>query len=330
MPNQILNRFLSGLRPGAAQQFANLTAFPLFAENGQGPAYLTLAEALAAGLLTMKELGEGGSVPQLVAVNAADLAVLVLDGEELVGAKQNRSLNATLLLAPHSETVIPVSCTEAGRWASRSRHFGDSGEFVPQQVRARKMASVSQGLKHGRNYASDQSDVWASIQGLSDGLGRHSATSSMREVVEQERARLSECARAFPLQDGQRGLLVAVDGAIRSLDWVSRPEAWARLHDRVVRSHALSADTTAGTNAPTAPDEASALEFLRRAATATLTTRPSVALGTDVRLESNEQLGAGLLHDETIVHLYLLRRDSGHGPHGTGAAFDLSLDRDAL
>ena len=34
------------------------------------------------------------------------------NGEELVGAKQDRILNTTILVASHSTIVIPVSCVE--------------------------------------------------------------------------------------------------------------------------------------------------------------------------------------------------------------------------
>jgi hypothetical protein len=44
-------------------------------------------------------VSEGGSVPHLLFINDAMRPVLLLDGEELVGAKQNRVLNLTVLAA---------------------------------------------------------------------------------------------------------------------------------------------------------------------------------------------------------------------------------------
>ena len=38
----------------------------------------------------------GGSVPELKVINKAEIPILLLDGEELVGAKQNRVLNTTM------------------------------------------------------------------------------------------------------------------------------------------------------------------------------------------------------------------------------------------
>ena len=67
---------------------------------------------MAAGTLQVTEVDESGSVPELLATNTGDEMVLLLDGEELVGAKQNRILNITLLAPAMQDTVIPVSCVE--------------------------------------------------------------------------------------------------------------------------------------------------------------------------------------------------------------------------
>ena len=69
-------------------------------------------EALAQRALVITEIAESGRVPELKVVNNSRHNILLLDGEELIGAKQNRVLNVTILLAPNSETLIPVSCIE--------------------------------------------------------------------------------------------------------------------------------------------------------------------------------------------------------------------------
>lgn len=47
----------------------------------------------------MTEVSEAGSVPSLRVVNKGERAVFLLDSEELVGAKQNRILNTSVLIA---------------------------------------------------------------------------------------------------------------------------------------------------------------------------------------------------------------------------------------
>ncbi|MDP9437977.1 MAG: TIGR02452 family protein, partial [Actinomycetota bacterium] len=92
----------------------------LFALTG-GPSEedgLTMLEdALEGGSLRVEELDESGSVPELRVVNGGSTAVLILEGDELIGAKQNRVANSSVLVAAESELVLPVSCVERGRWS---------------------------------------------------------------------------------------------------------------------------------------------------------------------------------------------------------------------
>ena len=54
-------------------------------------------------------------MPDLGLDNQCDRPVLLLDGEELVGAKQNRILKLSLPAPAGKPIVMPVSCVEAGR-----------------------------------------------------------------------------------------------------------------------------------------------------------------------------------------------------------------------
>ena len=59
-------------------------------------------------------------------VNRSDDMVFVMDGEEVVGGKQNRIVNASFLIAPKSEVALPVSCVER-RWHDVAPSFGSGG-----------------------------------------------------------------------------------------------------------------------------------------------------------------------------------------------------------
>ena len=71
--------------------------------------------SLERNLILITEVDESGTVPELKVVNKSDTMILILDGEELVGTKQNRIVNTTLLIAGKDTVVIPVSCVEQGR-----------------------------------------------------------------------------------------------------------------------------------------------------------------------------------------------------------------------
>ena len=88
--------YLSKLEFGELQSFKNMGVIPFLTSINGSPKYLTLKQALEKKLLNVKEVDEGGSVPELKVINKAKVSVL-LDGEELVGAKQNRVVNTTIL-----------------------------------------------------------------------------------------------------------------------------------------------------------------------------------------------------------------------------------------
>src|SRR5262249_7480967 len=98
-------------------------------------AYQTLDEALAGDTLEITETSEGGSVPLLKVLNRGNEPVFFMAGEQLVGAKQNRILNTSILAAAQCELMIPVSCVEAGRWRYSSPKFASPGTMSHGKLR---------------------------------------------------------------------------------------------------------------------------------------------------------------------------------------------------
>ena len=78
---------LSQLHLGQAQSFANMTLFPLITARAEAPDYLVLEEALLQQVGQVTEISEGGSVPELAFENNATARVLLVDGEQLIGAR---------------------------------------------------------------------------------------------------------------------------------------------------------------------------------------------------------------------------------------------------
>jgi hypothetical protein len=104
---------------GEGRAFAGLAVIPLFPSEPPALEYVGLDEATARGL-AVSEVDESGSVSALRVKNPLDELVLLYEGEELVGAKQNRILTRTILVAARSALEIPVGCVGPGRWAYRS------------------------------------------------------------------------------------------------------------------------------------------------------------------------------------------------------------------
>ncbi len=291
------------------QHYKNVTAVPLFHTAPETLTYGTLAEALRDGVIVVTEVNAGGSVPDLKVVNNADLSILLLDGEELKGAKQNRVLNASVLLDAHSETIIPVSCTEAGRWGYTSETFSESGYVMPRDLRVNRQRSVSASLNQTHEYRSDQRAVWNDIDRMVEASAVNSPTRAMAEVFEAKKKELDGCLDAFSHVQNQKGLLVFVNEKVVGFDLISRAAAYEVLHPKLVKSYVIDAllQKKSGSRTATLDD---ARTFIKETQSCVEKKFKSAGLGWDYRFEGGTLIGSSLVHDETAIHTAFFRAQS--------------------
>jgi hypothetical protein len=307
-----IQEFFSGIKVGARQTHKNMTLYCLLSATEAHEDFLTLDEALDSDALIISEVSEGGSVPELKVVNKSSRKVLLLDGEELVGAKQNRVLNVTVLVAPESETKIPVSCVEQGRWSYRGKHFWSASNAMSANLRKLKSQAVTTSLRHGDNFRADQGMVW---EGIESQFGRLAAapspTMSMADLYERVADSSDEYLKAFYPVDQQLGMAVLIDGQIAGLEFLARFDAFKKTHSKLVNSYVLDALETkesVGEKASNA-SKPTVLNVLKAAAEARIEKRKSVALGNDLRLESDRLIGAGLAFDENLLQMSIFLKD---------------------
>jgi hypothetical protein len=276
---------------------------PLFPRRDPVAPYITLDEALPLGL-QISETSDAGSVPELAVLNPLDRNVLLYDGEELVGAKQNRILNVTVLVAAGAEVPIPVSCVEEGRWSRRSDAFGSAGHVSHAHLRRRKAEMLAaQPLARGLA----QGEVWDEVRDKAMRMHVASPTHANADTFVAHRARLDELEAAFPLEPGQCGAVLAL-GAELCLDWVSRPEAFAELWPKLRRGYLLDALERLD-GVPTRPERVAG--FLDEVGEAPSTAGPSAGLGSDVRLRGPGVIGSGLRLGDEVLQLSAFSSEDG-------------------
>ena len=306
---------LAELKVGEQISFKNMDLFPLV--NGvEGPVdYLTLDDALAEGFAEVTEVSEGGSVPDLRFLNNGDQPVFLLDGEELIGAKQNRVLNLSILAPAKESITIPVSCVEAGRWAHRSREFSSSSRAHFSQGRARKVASVSASLMERAVPRSDQGAVWDDISMKAERMESHSATDAMSDIFEQYEKNVDQFVERFAAIEGQVGAVFCINGEITAVELFDHPDTFAKLLAKLIRSYALDAIEATAADTIATPGE-TIEHFLNGVAASETVGFPAVGLGEDFRLNDPNIAGGALMVDDTIVHLVAFSRvrgdDEGH------------------
>ena len=293
---------ISSLSVGEPMSREGLTVFPLTAEDRPSLDYLLLADGLREGVVSVREVSQGGSVPDLAVDNRADRPVLIVDGEELVGAKQNRVANLTLLVAAGKTTIIPVSCVEAGRWGYNRRDFGVSERMHYASGRAERYATVQASMRRDGSRRSDQGRVWDSIGETATAMAASSPTGAMGAIFDRHEETLDDYARDISPVPGQVGALFAVGERHVGLDVFDRPETLGAFLPKLVRSYAVDALGRGGDAIKPVPRSA-ARDFLDRLRVGSYDDHPAVGLGRDVGIVADGAIGGALNVDDVVVHL---------------------------
>ena len=295
---------LANLEIGKPKKHGGLCVYPLLGADLGRTAYTLLESALAAGTVTIKEESIGGSVPTLMLTNTGAECVFLLDGEELLGAKQNRIVNTSVLAGPHCTLALPVTCVEAGRWRQDTAQFASGGSHYNARGRQQKVAEVSASLQRTGRADSDQSRVWSDIGDKLQRLAVPSPTAALHDITERYGADLGAYADALAeAVPGQIGAVFALGREIVGADLFDRPQTLAGLLAKLAASYALDALEETSTDAP--PPVPVVAAWLQSAARADARVHPAVGLGRDLRLSGPKLSGAALEYANAAVHLSL-------------------------
>lgn len=299
---KLVHDALATVRLGAPQVHRNLAVFPLLAERHQPPGYVLLDEALSRKLARVTEVSEAGRVPELAFENASAEKILLIDGDELAGAKQNRVVNLSILVGAGQRLVIPVSCVEQGRWSYRSRDFEPANRTLFAKARARKAAQVSQSLRSSGSRLSDQAALWSDVSAKLASFGVDSATEAVGEAYAQRSRDLSAYAAAFRAEPRQRGAVLAIDGRPVGLELFDCAAAFAKYFPKLVESYALDAVETAN-GKDLCPTEDKVRAFIDALVGADTESFAALGEGQDIRLAGNGIAGGALAAEGRLIHL---------------------------
>jgi hypothetical protein len=303
MKQQLLDR-LQTVQVLDAQSSGPLQVFGLRWESVLGLRYRTLDEALAAGDLEVAEVNEAGSVPTMKVTNKGDELVFLMAGEQLVGAKQNRVLNASIMVPARAELPIPVSCVEQGRWGGRTRKFGSSGTMSHGHLRSMMSKHAFASYAREGTPRSHQGEVWGEVSRKLHFLGSASPSEALEQTYDDYHDRLNEFLRRMPVPGECCGMAFAIGGRVAGVDLFDQPATLGKLWPKVVRAYALDAlEQREPTAKPVTCDMVH--DWLHAAGRAEAQPYKSPGLGFDVRLRGEGLIGAGLVVEEQPVHTEL-------------------------
>jgi len=297
---------ISDLSIGKPQSAGVLTMVPLSGNPAAALDYLLIDEALRKKEVVLEEMSEGGTVPEIRLTNFSEKIVLVVDGTELIGAKQNRIVNASFLIPPKSVTKIPVSCVEQGRWNYRGKTFGRSPHHAAHSIRKLNVMHHRETLRSRQGYRSDQGRVWEAVACMSHDMAAPTPTGAMHDVYEQKKSSFEEYVKKIRPVRGQTGAAFLAGGKFAGLDLFDRPATLKNLFSKLLSAVAVEA-MMAGqgrkgeARTKQAPEE-TVRTVLDEIARSLFEKFDPVGVGEDWRYEGKLSLGKALYFNGDLIH----------------------------
>jgi hypothetical protein len=290
--NAVFDQLLAELETGTPIQEGDWSFVPLKTKRRGQIDYLTMLEAVESGLATVAEVNPQGAVADMKVENKGALPVLIPDGLTLMGCRQNRAVNLTILIPAKSTTVIPVSCVEQGRWRPETQTCSPS-EMCDPQLRSAMCRQATEELRACRDARADQHSVWEHVSDVLGSAHAQSPTRAYHAAYSAARPREIACP------EGATGIATIRDGRICSLDLFDKPATLRKLWPRIVRGTIIPA--------PHAERRFSEVTDTRRFL-ATCLSEPqgefaAIGLGTHHRFGVNGSVAAALVVDGQILHL---------------------------
>ncbi len=281
-----------------SQKYENVEAIPIRSDFFGKKDFLTLKKGYEMNLVEIKEL-DHSTVNAVSCKNDSVAPLILIDGDEITGAMQNRIINDTLLIPAKSTVNIPVSCTEHGRWHTRgegeaSRTFEPSLYSANHSTRSRK----SRASYEERDY---QGEVWDSISEFESRSNFKSMTSALNDSYENLKDKQNDYLSKFHIEDGQNGVIFIVNGEIKGLELFYNHSIYKQYHEKLCRSYIIEAIVE-----KKSVDNIDRLEFvkvLENISHSEFKSKKSIGLGDNVKFSNDFGSGSSLVWEDELIHM---------------------------
>jgi hypothetical protein len=310
---RVIESSLEEMVIGKPITYKNLKIFPLTRRVAPKTRYTTLDEAMKKDWLTIREIGSG-DVNFVELKNTGNQTVLILTGEMISGAKQDRMLKDDVIIPPKSKWVrVPVYCVEHGRWVMASPAFKSSGLVVPNALR--QCARISE----------DQAEVWDEIAASQDRLGIVSSTGTAMANYEDEetKEKVAEYTQRFAtlpkLTKNGVGVCVTTGNRIICLDIFASNDLFMKYWSKLLKSYVMDAlhETASTIHKGDVQGLLKALVHARKISIGT------PGLGDLFKIETDFGKGSALIQQAQMVHMDFFPDDGF-----TDAEWRLDMRRD--
>ena len=281
-----------------SQKYENVEAIPIKSDFFGKKDFLTLKKGYEMGLVEIKEL-ENSTVNTVLCKNDSVAPLILIDGDEITGAMQNRIINDTLLIPAKSTINIPVSCTEHGRWHTKgegaeSRTFKPSLYSANHSTRSRK----SRASYEERDY---QGEVWDSISEFESRSNFKSMTSALNDSYENLKDKQNDYLSKFHIEDGQNGVIFIVNGEVKGLELFYNHSIYKQYHEKLCRSYIIEAIVEK--KSVDDIDRLELMKVLENISQSEFKSKKSIGLGDNLKFSNDFGSGSGLVWEDELIHM---------------------------
>lgn len=279
------------------------------------PDIISLHKAFVLGFVVVKELPRE-QVNSIEIENTSNKYIFILDGDILKGAKQNRVVNTSVLVAPKSKIILPVSCVEEGRWRFNSDKFRPSDEVAHKSIRYDKLKTISEcRLKNDASFSADQSSVWNKVMMCSEELSIKSPTGSHSDSFKHFKDEFDDLAKKFSRHSNANGLFVFVGGKLSICEIFNNSELLEDYFSKIIKSAAMdekiknkqTRDLSEKPLNTKGVIEDTMKEFEKCSNHATVSN--GLGVGQETRLNNDDKSYYSLEHNNGIVHQTIITSD---------------------
>ncbi|MFN2250672.1 MAG: ARPP-1 family domain-containing protein, partial [Anaerolineae bacterium] len=258
------------------------------------------------GTVEVTEVSVGGSVPELSVVNRGGRPVLIPEGAILSGAKQNRVVNVTVLVAPESTYTLPVSCVERGRWGMKTskRAMADAG-YAPPSLRFSALEGVNTSRSLGLGARSDQVRVWTEVSHISAAADADSPTDSLSDVLDAAEGGRRRYREAITLPDGACGFVAGLGGDVIGVELFGYASVMSAVSPTLIDGYFAHAAWSPAEPEPTALEDAQA--FIEQVSAGLHAVDGVGDLGVEMAVDGPGVVGQALVYADRLCRLAAIR-----------------------
>lgn len=305
--NVVLKDFLNRIEIEDAIVYKNLRLFAVKIKDGVSNTKLkTLTEALQENIIEIKETSV---VANLQFINKSkDSKIIICEGEIVKGGRQNRVINVTMILDEESETIVPTSCVEQGRWSytgGTSTNF-DSVLYASPTLQEDLSKSVNINMRSSREsgnimYCSNQSSTWSTVSHFSSSLGVSSNSQDYTKIYEDREKDINDYYNKLKDHFKDCAGIIAIIGKKLVFSIADSKEMFMPQFEKLLKSYIIDALIVKEKIKLTIEEVAKYIDMLTNVKNEIYDSPNKI--GKIIKIMSDKVTASAFLYNDSIVHL---------------------------